>query len=107
MQRIPLALAMEGMVLARDVVNPSQSGSVPVCGKGLALTDGVLERLVHMGVESLYVEGHPVQIEGEGSLEEMLVALDKRFNRMMGDALTLKVRDAYYKYIQKSMGEVS
>jgi hypothetical protein len=58
-----------------------------------------------MEIQTVTVEGHPVQIEGEASLEEMLAALDKRFSRVTDDPLMMKVREMYRRQIRRSLGE--
>lgn len=105
MQRIPVVLAKAGMVLARDVMSPGQSDGIPICGRGLSLTEGMIERLSRMGVESVCVAGHPLVLEGESSLEDLLGALDRRFERVQGDPLTLKIRDLYRNHLQKAWGD--
>lgn len=104
MQNIPFALAISGMVLAKDVAHTDNPGSPPVCGKGLTLTDPLIERLKNMGIQSITVEGHPIKIDGDNSLEEMIAALDRRFKKVEGDALTMKLKMIYKKQIIKSMG---
>ena len=79
MQEIVTALATEGMVLARDVETPQ--GRV-LCGKGTNLTAELVERLKRMEITHIAVEGHPVNIEGEKSLQEELEELDRRFSRV-------------------------
>lgn len=103
MQNIPLALAKPGMVLARSVVNPNVPNGPPVCGQGIPLTDSLIERLVHMGVQSVAVEGHPVVVEGESTLEEMLIRLDEKFRRVEGDSLMMKIKEIYKRRLIRSM----
>ena len=91
MQKIPITLAAAGMVLALEIRNSDNPSSMPICGKGVKLTESLIERLKQMGVQSVGVEGHPVKIEGEATLEQMLAALDQRFKRLESDALMMKV----------------
>ncbi|MFH1215262.1 MAG: hypothetical protein V1706_02040 [Pseudomonadota bacterium] len=79
MQQILSLQAAEGMVLAKDVNTPD--GRV-LCGKGTSLTASMIDRFVKMEVSHITVEGHPVQIEGEKSLEQELADIDKRFARV-------------------------
>ena len=58
-----------------------------------------------MGVQSVSVEGHPVKVEGDATLEDMLAKLDKRFSRVEDDDLMKKVKEMYRKQIFRSMGE--
>jgi hypothetical protein len=103
MQNIPLILAKPGMVLAKRLANPNNPNGVPICGEGTPLTDPLIERLGGMGVQSVIVEGHPVAVEGEGTLEEMLTQLDKKFRRVEDDLLMMKVKEIYKKRMIRSM----
>ena len=79
MQDILTNMAAEGMVLAKDVLTPE--GRV-LCGKGTVLSDSLIERLKKMEISHVLVEGHPVQVEGEKTLEEELRDIDARFSRV-------------------------
>lgn len=103
MQNIPLASAKPGMVLARSVIHPNSPNGAPVCGKGIPLTGLLIERLAQMGVQSVTVEGHPVVVEGESTLEEMLIKLDEKFRRLEGDSLMMKIKEIYKRRLIRSM----
>jgi hypothetical protein len=105
MQKIPINLAAAGMVLAKDVKADDNPSSSPICGKGLTLTASLISRLSSMGIQSLNVEGHPVKIEGEMSLDEALAALEKRFSKVADDALMLRLKEIYRRQIVRSMGD--
>jgi hypothetical protein len=105
MQNIPLSLAAAGMVLAREIKNSNEPNARVLCGKGVALTDSLINRLRQLGIESLTVAGHPVKMEGEQTVEDMLGALDRRFSRVANNPLMMKVKDIYRKRILRSMGE--
>jgi GTPase len=105
MQNIPLKLAAPGMVLAKEIKSPDNSSSMTICGKGVKMTESLIDRLSRMGVQSLIVEGHPVTLEGEATLDEMLTALDMRFSRANDDPLMLKIKEIYRKQLLRSMGE--
>jgi hypothetical protein len=79
MQQIVTAMAAEGMVLAQDVLTPE--GRV-LCGKGTELSTGLIERLKRMEIHSVTVEGHPLDVAGEKSLQDELHDLDARFSRV-------------------------
>lgn len=85
MQHLPLALAQPDMVLARPVPNPSQPDGFPLCGAGTVLTAGLIGQLSSRGVGVVSVEGHPVELPGEPTLEDLLTALDRRFARAAQD----------------------
>ena len=105
MQRIPLALATDGMVVARPIPNADDPGGIPICGRGVKLTTSAIERLRDRGVQVVTVEGHPLVVEGEPTLDEMLAALDRRFRRVTHDSLMMKIRDMFRAQIIRSMGD--
>ena len=79
MQKILTAQASAGMVLAKDVL--TGEGRV-LCGKGTVLDQGLIDRLTRMEISHITVEGHPVVIEGEKTLEQELLDLDARFAKV-------------------------
>lgn len=103
MQKIPISLAEAGMVLAKDVRKDDDSTSPPICGKGVVLTDALISRLDRMGIQALAVEGHPVKMEGDLTLDEMLKALEKRFSKVTDDPLMVKIKEAYGEHFVQSM----
>jgi hypothetical protein len=102
MQKIPMALVLPGMILAQDIKNEDNPDGPPLCGKGVQLTESLIDRLNRMGIQSLTVEGHPVKIEGEQSIEEELAVLDKRFKKVIDDPLMKKLKDMYRAQIIKA-----
>lgn len=105
MQKIPLNLAAAEMVLARDIFKNDSPTGMPICGKGTVLTSSLISRLQQMGVQSLYVEGHPVHQEGDRGLEEQLADLDKRFSKTMGNRYNLILLEIYRNQIRTAMGD--
>ena len=79
MQEILSLQAQEDMVLAKDVMTPD--GRV-LCGKGTSLTAAIIERILKMDISHITVEGHPVDVGGEKSLEEELADIEERFSRV-------------------------
>jgi hypothetical protein len=104
MQRIPLALAAEGMVVARPIPNVDDPGAMPICGKGVTLTASLVERLRDRGVHALTVEGHPVAVDGEATLDQQLAELDRRFRRVANDPLMSQIKQMYRRQLIRSMG---
>ncbi len=104
MQTIPITLAVPGMVLAREIRMDYNPSSPPVCGKGVLLSPSLISRLTRMGVQSITVEGHSVKLEGEASLVEMLSELDRRFSKVQGDPLMMRVKEIYRRYLMRSRG---
>lgn len=103
MQRIPISLAADGMVVARPIPNADDPTGMPICGKGVVLTESLIERLRDRGIQALTVEGHPVAVEGEASLEELLALLDRRFRRVETDPLMKRVKEMFRKQTIRSM----
>lgn len=79
MQRILLAQAGPGMILAKEIFNPE---GMVLCGAGTALSEALIERLSGLDVVDVTVEGHPVNVEGEKTLQEELQEIDLRFQRV-------------------------
>ena len=104
MQKIPLALAEADMVLARDILRDDNAGGPPICGKGITLTESLIERLKRMGVQTIAVEGHPVRMDGDKNPEEILLDLDRRFIKVENDPLTGRLKNIYRQYYDKSSG---
>lgn len=103
MQKIPLNLAREGMTLAKEVVRPDKPDGPPLFGKGMALTATHIERLANMGIQAIVVEGRPVAMEGEESLDTQLQQLDARFARAGQDPYMQKLFVALRSHITKMM----
>jgi hypothetical protein len=105
MQKIPLSLAQPGMALAKDVVRAENPNGPPICGKGVELTETLIERLRNMGIQSVTVDGHPVRMEGDKTLDELLEDLDRRFRRVAGDPLSDALKEIYRNRMIRSLGE--
>ena len=105
MQNIPLAQAAPEMVLARELKRADNPDGPPICGRGIILTEALIERLKRMGIQSVVVEGHPVWNEGDETVAAQLATLDRRFSRVTNDPLMRKLQDIYRAQIKKSMGE--
>ena len=101
-QKIPINLAAEGMVLAREVFQPGSGALIPICGKGIVLTQGIIERLVRLEIQTVFVEGHPVSLPDELPLDELLSALDRRFKKVRQDSGTVRIREMFKKSLIRS-----
>jgi hypothetical protein len=106
MQTLPIALAEADMVLARDVMRVDCLDGPPLCGKGVVLTAPLIMRLRNMGVQTVTVEGHPVTIEGEKTMEDLLLDLDFRFSRVAGNPRMEQLKGFYADQIRREMGEL-
>ncbi len=76
MQRLPLSYIKPGMKTFEEVYD--SNGRV-LCGKGVKLTGEHLQKFQELGVKYITVEGTPVKLPWEKSLEEELQDLEKRF----------------------------
>jgi hypothetical protein len=103
MQSIPISLAKPEMMLAHDLVHPDNPSGPPICGKGMMLTESLLERLKAMGVKKVTVEGHPVCQDGDMTLDQLLNQLDYRFSRVTGDPLMTWLKELYRERLIISM----
>lgn len=105
MQNIPIALATPGMVLAREVANPQRPAGPVLFGRGAAVSDVALERMRKMGVVTITVEGRPLQVDGEDSLEQQLDKLARRFRGVEGDAFMMDIKRIMGTQIRRTLGE--
>lgn len=104
MQHIPLQLATDGMILAKEVVRPDNPTGAPICGKGVELTASLINRLNIMGIQHVCVEGHPVWQEGDKTADEQVAELHHRFRKVESHPLMNKVKGIFLAQILKSMG---
>lgn len=104
MQHIPIQLAHEGMILAKQVPRPENPAGAPICGKGVELTSSLIERLKTMGVQHVCVEGHPVWQEGDKTLDEQVADLHHRFRKVGTNPLMAKIKEIFMAQLMKSMG---
>ena len=105
MQKIPLTLAQDGMILAKEVVRPEKPDGPPLFGKGMALSATHIERLAGLGIQSIVVEGRPVVMEGDESLEVQLRNLEERFVRCGQDPFMQRLKGALQRHLTRMMGE--
>lgn len=100
MQKIPLNLAKPGMKLAKSVL---KDNSIVIVAEGTELNESLLFRLENMNVDTITVEGNPVQIEGVGagtSAAERLARLDHLFRRHGGDEWMVRVKKFLKHYFE-------
>lgn len=103
MQKIPITRAQAGMILAKDVRRIDCQSAPPLCGKGTELTMPLISKLQDLGTISVIVEGHPIWMEGDLTLEEMLNSLEKRFAKSDQDPLMAKLKAIYQHQLVESM----
>ncbi|EPR39351.1 hypothetical protein dsx2_3404 [Desulfovibrio sp. X2] len=100
MQKIPLTLAAPGMILAKAVL---KDNSIVIVGEGTELTDSVIFRLENMNVETITVEGNPVQLDEAGvntSAADRLKRIDHLFRRYDGNEWMLRVKKFLKHYFE-------
>ena len=61
MQKIPLSLAKPGMVLEKPV---ARENGIVLIAQGTEISEMILERLERMDIQTVVVEGQPVDMEG-------------------------------------------
>jgi hypothetical protein len=105
MQKIPIEFAQNGMVLAQEVFQPGSASSMPMCGKGMVLTEALIERMVRIEIKTICVEGHPVTIPGELSLEEQLALLDRRFRKVSDLPRMHQIKEMFKRSLVRSKGD--
>ncbi len=86
------------MVLAKEVVD--EAGRV-LCGPGTELSQRLIDRLAKMGVAFVVVEGHPVEIPGEKSLEEKLADLEVAFQKVEGDPVLMMLKEVIKEHLSQ------
>lgn len=89
MQRLPLNYIRPGMKTYEEVLD--SSGRV-LCGKGVEITDDMVKRFQELGVSYVTVEGSPIVLPWEKTLEEELKELETRFEGI-GDENLLQIKE--------------
>ena len=68
-----------------------------LCGKGIELTEPMIQKFQELGVSYITVEGTPVKLPWEKTLEEELELLEKRFSG---------IKDEFLLHIKEVLKEV-
>lgn len=97
MQRLPLSYIKPGMKTFEEVVDAN--GRV-LCGKGIELTEDHIKRFHELGVNFVTVEGHPVNLPWEKTLEEELEALNRRFEGIE-DPVLLEIKKILEEFLKE------
>jgi len=92
MQKIPLDLAAPGMKLAKPV---TKSDGLVLVGAGVELTTTIISRFRASGVQSLTVQGRPVDLgdDGGNDLERIAGRLDHLFRKHGQDRFMTTLRN--------------
>ena len=103
MQRIPLAKAKPGMVLAQPVARPD---GLVLMGAGTVLTEDYLERIRKVGVGTVSVEGNPLGGAGTvGDLRIIAEQLPFLFRRHKDDVFMMTLCSVFSRHFMRRMAE--
>lgn len=97
MQRLPLSYLRPGMKTYEEVVDAN--GRV-LCGKGVEITEELLRKFEEFGVQFVTVEGTPVNLPWERTLEEEIKALEERFKEVKDENL-LKLKTILREFLEE------
>lgn len=98
MQRIPVAKATEGMVLAKPV---KREDGIVLMGEGTELNAFLLEKVKEFGITKIVVKGHPLNLGGEEKgLLQLEAELDERFRLVAADPLCNQIKELFRKELR-------
>ncbi len=97
MQRLPLSYIKPGMKTYEEVIDAN--GRV-LCGKGVELTEEHIKRFEELGVTFITVEGNPVPLPWEKSLEVELAELEERFKGITDENL-LEIKKSLEEFLKE------
>jgi len=97
MQRLPLYYIKPGMRTYEEVIDAN--GRV-LCGKGVEITEEHLKKFEEFGVTFVTVEGNPVKLPWEKSLEEELKELEERFEGIKDENL-LEIKRLFKEFLEE------
>lgn len=100
MQKIPLELAKAGMVLAKPVL---RSNGLVLIGENAELSDAIIARLKQMDIDTVVVQGNPLDLEGVGSgtpYNRILDRMDHLFRKYEADQEMMLVKSRIRDYFQ-------
>lgn len=97
MQRLPLYYIKPGMRTYEEVIDAN--GRV-LCGKGVEITEEHIKKFEEFGVTFVTVEGNPVKLPWEKSLEEELKELEERFEGIKDENL-LEIKRLFKEFLEE------
>jgi len=97
MQRLPLYYIKPGMRTYEEVIDAN--GRV-LCGKGVEITEEHIKKFEEFGVTFITVEGNPVKLPWEKSLEEELKELEERFEGIKDENL-LEIKRLFKEFLEE------
>lgn len=105
MQRIPVKLARAGMTLAKPI---HKDNGMVLLAEGTELSDSLVERIPAMGVDSIVVQGHPVDMDGLAggtSHAKRVERMDHLFRRHTDDPWMMKLKKVFKGYFTMKAAE--
>jgi hypothetical protein len=104
MQKVPIALASPGMVLAKPIMNDK---GMPLCAEDTELTETLIDRLRAMNIAVVTVKGHPLGDDSPvKTVEEKIQDIQERFSQVKGDPLMDKIMEAIIDAVKQEDAEV-
>lgn len=97
MQRLPLSYIRPGMKTYEKVIDAN--GRV-LCGKGVELTEEHIRKFEEFGVSFITVEGNPIKLPWEKTLEEELKDLEERFKGITDENL-LEIKRLFKEFLEE------
>jgi|YelNatPaOPRAMG01_1025707.scaffolds.fasta_scaffold84548_2 hypothetical protein len=97
MQRLPLSYIRPGMRTYEEVIDAN--GRV-LCGKGVELTEEHIRKFEEFGVSFITVEGNPIKLPWEKTLEEELKDLEERFKGITDENL-LEIKRLFKEFLEE------
>lgn len=93
MQKIPIRLAREGMILAQPVLDAEER---VLMGEGVALTDSTIARLETAGIRTILIKGDPQA--GPSGAQKVLDRLDHLFRKQEQESFMAAVKKMLIQY---------
>lgn len=100
MKRVVITEVLPDMVLAKAVTN---ANGLPIIAAGTTLDSAMIDRLKHLDLTSVYVEGDAGADTGK-TLEELDAELEHRFRRVIRDPLQQNLLAALRRHLQQTHG---
>lgn len=100
MKRVVITEVLPGMVLAKPVTNAT---GLPIVPAGAELDQTMIDRLKHLELTSVYVEGDAGTVTGK-TLAELEAELEHRFRLVIRDPLQQHILTALRQHLQHTHG---
>jgi hypothetical protein len=100
MKRVVVYELLPDMILARPITN---ANGLPIVAAGTVLDAALIDRLQHMGLPSVYVEGDALDAGGK-TLDELEAELDHRFRYVAHDPIQQLILRTLRKHLRATHG---